>query len=137
MQGSANNTGAVIHDLQSHARRAAFQIGKRQAIIFDLQHDVVRAIGQADRDFLRFPMFDGIGDGFLRDLVKLIDRAGLHLRNRTLGFKAARDFEQIFDVRGQIVQGSRQVVLFDIDGGQIMSEVTGMVHGLLDQQMDF
>src|SRR5438445_12888361 len=93
-EGSTDNAGAVIHYFQAHAGRTAFQIRERPAVVPDLEDDAVRTVGQADGHLLRLAVLDGVGHSLLSDLVHLIDRPGLKLRNRSFGLEPAGNLKE-------------------------------------------
>jgi hypothetical protein len=70
-ESPADDSGAVLHDAESHACAGGGRARESGTIVVDGEGGLTVAVGEADTDFGGFAVFDGIGDGFLGDAVEV------------------------------------------------------------------
>jgi hypothetical protein len=70
-QSPPNHGGAVIHDPEPDAVAFTVALGKAYSIITDAEADGPVGLRKGHRNALRFPVFDGVINRFLRNPIKV------------------------------------------------------------------
>src|SRR5438045_2937897 len=136
IERGADEIGAIMHNAKADAGALVLHGWKRKAVIANREENGGAVPGKPDVNFVRLCMAYGVGDGFLRDFVDLLNSVLRQGRNSAIRPKNARDVEHGSDLPREVFEGQWQAFFMNIQSGQMPRHVFSVIHGIGEQPVN-
>ena len=101
--------------------------GENEAAVF---------VGKGDAHPIGLGIFHRIDNGFLGNVIDLVEYVGIYWRDRAVRLETAGHVKKSLGAGGQSLEGAGQSGLLDAKGSQVLGGIVGLGHGFVDHGLD-
>ena len=136
LERSANHPGSILHDVQPHPMIGRVVFLEAGAVVGDRER-TPSVFGDRRMTYAAcLPVFDGIVDGFLRDVIEMRGHGVVMDQHRRIALEAAGDPKQILHFAGPTLERGHETVRVGHNGQKAARQLPRLMDRLVHKLHD-